>query len=100
MKAPKPLKATTKAVLAGEMPLSRNNAGVHKRHDCEHAEAHEERDPQQQRAASAAFGEQCRIGRAGQALLVNDKMRVAFHKRRPKSSNDPPDGIGVVAAGQ
>ena len=27
--APKPLKATTKAVLAGEMPLSRNNAGVH-----------------------------------------------------------------------
>ncbi len=29
MKAPKPLKAITKAVLAGEMPLSRNNAGVH-----------------------------------------------------------------------
>jgi hypothetical protein len=70
------------------------------RYQRQYAEAHEERDPQQQRAGEAPLGEQMPYRRTRQSLFVDYKTRVGAQVGEPKTGTDATHRIGILAAGE
>ena len=100
MTAPNPLKATTNAVLAAEMPLRRNKAGVHSVTTVNMPKPMKNGTHSKRVPAMRPSVNKCRTGVPGKCSSSTTKRASALTLARPKTRNDPPHRIGVFAASE